>query len=287
MLLILQNHIIGKLEIKYIFATSLKRNKRYKPMNRILVFIMLISSLSYCLAQEKTDTSPDEFKKFTTFGFHVLDHSGIWGGAIPMYPDGESPVSQNYSAFGYGLNINYNFSKSVSVFFDGTIFSRKTPGAYQGGYGTSLWVFEMNQYNTNLIGPFSDDAYYFVNGTGLRLGIKGYLSRKKIQPWFGLSYGFYSWNVGYYTEDKKKTWGSAGGTMGNLHYMNFGVDIISRDLGIGATIFFDFGSPVTKFKIDDLFNDGWNYNSQEGIHLMGYNRIGISLMFINKPKNKI
>ncbi|NSW93448.1 MAG: hypothetical protein HPY62_01935 [Bacteroidales bacterium] len=240
---------------------------------------------------QKADIPEAKFKPFFSMGFNILMHNGIYGGTVPARPDGGSFYPSGgdpYTGLGFGVNMGFRISEFLGLYFDINRYDSKTPVAYAGGYATSDWVFEMNDYNTRLIGPFSENANYLISTTGMRLGVRLYapLKKKQIQPWYGIYYGYYNVTLGVYSEDKKSTYGNTNEDVTGLTYLNVGVDFWDKSRSFGGTLFAEFGSPVVRnYKIEDCLHTGWVFQDYgEGTHLFGYNRIGLSLNFVSSRK---
>ena len=241
-------------------------------------------------AEPAGSQSPAPFSPFLSAGFNGILHNGIFGSTVPARPDGgtfHSTGGDPYLQFGFGVNIDYHFIPNLALHFDINAYSNTTPVAYKNGYASSFWVYEMTGYSNNLIGPFSEDANYTVSATGMRLGLRLYpLKNSKIQPWYGLYYGYYTWRIGVFSKDKKSTYGNTSGSVSDFMLMNFGADFWNKDKTFGTSIFAEFGSPVARnYKIENCLKTGWTLQDYgEGSHLFGYNRIGVSLNFGTKKK---
>lgn len=226
-----------------------------------------------------------EFKPYFSSGFNILMHQGIFGSTVPARPDGGSlnpNGGDSYLQYGFGVDLDYHFMSHLGLHFDINAYTNTTPVAFKGGYASSFWVFEMTDYSNNLIGPFSEDVNYTISTTGMRLGLKAYIFKdSRIQPWYGLYYGYYAWTIGIYSKDKKSTYGNTSGSTSSLMIYNLGIDFWTKDKSMGATLFAEFGSPVARnYQIDDCLKNGWTFQDYgEGTHLFGYNRIGLSLNF--------
>jgi hypothetical protein len=253
-----------------------ERASNFHFMKKILVLLLLFPAFAF---GQQQDQNP-KFKPFLSSGFNLLAHNGLWG-TTPAYPDGD-PRPLNYTGLGYGVDLDYHVMKYLAVHFDINAYSRRTPLAKKGGYATSDWVWEMDNYNQRLIGPFDRDMYYAVRSAGMRLGVKGYpFPMKYIQPWIGLYYGYYTYTIGVFSKDNKSTLGNTTGSLWEFSYFNAGVDFWTKDRSFGASVYCEFGSPVARnFKITNCLHDGWTYQDYgEGLHLYGFNRVGISLLF--------
>ncbi len=192
---------------------------------------------------------------------------GYLGGGIPI----ESP-------YGFGLSIDYNINSSLRFFFDGNFYTYRKQVGTEGQNSTSPWVFEMNNYTTNQI-SFNENAYFYLQTTGLRLGTKYGFQKNNFRPWAGAGIGFYAWKADYATADRSGSWGSDNGTTTGVTFL-LGVDyIFSRESKnpIMITIYCDLASPVANPVIEDLFHDGWTWNNAGGNHIMGPSRLGLSI----------
>jgi hypothetical protein len=258
----------------------------------LIVMVFSLSTFAQDLASGSTSENDLSFKPFLAVGFNLLVHNGIYGSTVPARPDGgdfNPNGSDPYTGLGFGINISYRFLEKIAIHFDINNYSSTTPVAYTGGYATSDWVWEMTDYSSRLVGPFAENANYNINTTGMRLGIKVYpVKLKKAEPWFGLYYGYYSVNLGVYTDDKKSSWGNIDENVVSPTYLNFGIDYWNKGLGFGGTIFAEFGSPVVRnYSIENCINTGWTMEDYgEGMHIFGYNRIGITLNFMSTKNNK-
>ena len=196
---------------------------------------------------------------------------GFAGGGIPI----ENP-------YGFGLSIDYNINPSFRLFFDGNIYTYRRQVGIEGQNSASFWVFEMNDYETNLIN-FTEDAYFYMQTTGLRLGFKYSLLKDSFRPWVGTGIGFYAWKADYATADRSGSWGSDNGTTTGVTFL-FGVDYIFNPESknpIMITFYGDMASPVAKPVIDNLFQDGWTWDNSGGNHIMGPYRFGLSIGFFH------
>lgn len=261
------------------------------PRGALLAIIIAISLVNPVSAQN-AENEAAIFKPGLIGGFNILMHNGIYGSTVPARPDGGAyyPTGGDpYTGLGFGVNIDYRFMEKISLHFDINNYRSSTPVAYAGGYATSDWVWEMTDYSQRLVGPFTDDANYIINTTGMRLGIRLYpVKIKSLEPWFGVYYGYYTWNIGVFSGDKQSTYGNTSGSESEVMYMNFGIDFWDKSRSFGATLFLELGSPVARnYSIENCLVTGWTLEDYgEGTHLFGYNRIGVSLNFISGKKQK-
>ena len=152
------------------------------------------------------------------------------------------------------------------------------PFGIAGQYSSSFWVYEMTGYESHVIGPFTDDAYFYMDTTAMRLGIKYDLRTTGARPWMGVGYGIYSWKAEYATADRTGTWGSDEDLVYGTTFL-LGVDLPLGDTSM-ISVFGDFASPVANEFIEDLFHDGWTWDNSGGSHVMGPYRFGVSFGFL-------
>jgi hypothetical protein len=239
---------------------------------------------------QKEAESNVPFKSYFSGGFNLMMHNGMYGSTVPARPDGGSynpHGSDKYTGLGFGVKIDYRIIELIALSFDINNYTSTTPVAEAGGYASSDWVWRMNDYDTRLIGPFPNDAYYNITTTGFRLGLKIYpMKKEQIQPWYGIYYGYYAVNLGIYTKDEKSHWGSSDLNTGGLTFMNFGVDFWNKTKSFGGTGFLELGSPVVRnYLIENCLHTGWTFEDfGEGTHIFGYTRVGISLNFTSARK---
>lgn len=197
------------------------------------------------------------------------------------YAMGGAPVN----GYGFGVEIDFRPSRNIAFFFDITAHSWKFQVAREGSRSESDWVFEQNGYTTRYTGTFNRDVYFFMNTTIARIGTRYIFPlSEKMEPWVGLGYGFGAWTGNFLTTDKKSTYGNDSGNGLSLSYLA-GIDfhvtpLMDENSGFLLTIFIDVGSPVAKpIEINNLFYDGWTWESTAGEHAILPYRIGIAIGF--------
>lgn len=122
-----------------------------------------------------------------------------------------------------------------------------------------------------------------MEATGFRFGGKYIIGNNKIRPWVGAAFGYYKWTANYFNADKGKTYGKDEGYVTGVTYL-LGLDIEVMS-GIVITPFVDFASPVATYKMKDLIYMQWDIENDS--HIMGTNRIGVTLSFSpTGPKKK-
>jgi len=249
----------------------------------LFAFVINIKAQTDTIAREK------KFKPRLVMGFDFILHNGIWGGTVPAQPI-ESSVYIGGTPFiapGYGIIFNFRFMKNVSLFFDGNMYTRKTPVAYSGSYASSNWVSEQTGYTTNKIGPFDEDAFYKIKTTGFRLGLRGYLRHDKpLDPWVGLYWGYYGVSHGVYNKSDSKTWGNAYDYVSGISLFNAGLDFWNKSKTFGFSIFVELGAPGDRnYKIENCLHSGWTFTDYgEGEPIFGYYRLGFALLSSNSKK---
>jgi len=262
--------------------SDIKRSKRICRFFLIVMvsFALFLSTGTVSEAQIADSSSNIDNHKWTlSFGGVMMsgtvtpalwpDGTGGFGGGLPI----ERP-------FGFGLSIDYNIDRSLRLFLDGNFYTYRKQVGIEGQASSSQWVFEMNNYETDLIN-FSEDAYFYMQTTGFRFGAKYAFQKGGFRPWVGAGIGFYAWKADYATADRSGSWGSDNGTTTGITYL-FGVDyILGRESKkpIMIAFFGDFAAPVARPVIENLFHDGWTWDNSGGNHIMGPYRFGISIGF--------
>jgi len=197
---------------------------------------------------------------------------------LPTSGDDYGDMNPIERPYGFGLSVDYKISPSMRLFLDGNFSTYRKQVGVKDEYSTSFWVYEMTDYESQIIGPFTDDAYFYMNTTGMRLGVKYDLPRKGFRPWLGAGFGIYSWKADYATADQTQSWGSDSGTASGLTFL-LGVDLFVGQNSM-ITLFGDFTSPVANPVINDLFQAGWTWDNVGGNHVMGPYRFGVSFGFL-------
>ncbi len=257
----------------------------------LVLFGLSLSTYTVSKAQIVDGTSPNADTVQISPVFHKwgLSFGGVLmsGTVTPaLWPAGEGnnfggglPIE---SPFGFGLSIDYNIDSSLRLFLDGNVYTYRKQVGVEGQSSTSPWVFEMNDYATNLIN-FTEDAYFYMQTTGFRFGVKYGIQKNNFRPWVGAGIGFYAWKVDYGTADRSGSWGSDNGTATGVTFL-LGVDyIFSRESKspIMITFYGDLSSPVANPVVENLFHDGWTWDNAGGNHIMGPYRIGFSIGFFH------
>jgi len=212
-----------------------------------------------------------------TFGFSGFAGSGLVAPPISPKYEGFSGMVPMESPFGFSIILDYATSPEFHLFLDGTVSTYQKLVAKKDGYGTGFWVYEQTGYTSHDVGPFPENAYFFMDTTGFRLGGK-YAMPGAISPWVGLGFGFYSWTAAFLTADRTKTWGSDSGYVSGITYL-LGIDFRPASNSFVFSIYFDGASPVANPKIYNLFGNGWTWDNVAGSNVMPPYRFGIMLGF--------
>ncbi|GIV41951.1 MAG: hypothetical protein KatS3mg034_1261 [Vicingaceae bacterium] len=250
-------------------------------MKLLFSFLMAVFYLSLFGQNQKEN---NEVKSKLYFGLTGNIHMGRWG-VVPVVPhDGNYPAFASgvpYTGKGLGIQFNWLSKSGFSVYFDVIGYSKKIDVAHKGGYASSPWVSEMTGYQTDLVGPFDEDAYFMVNTYAFRIGPRYYFfPGSSVRPWFGMYLGYYSYIIGIYNKNKTATWGSTNGETTEINLINLGTDFFSKDKSVVLSLFFEYGGVVPKnntYTIENCLVNGWTYKSEGGLHLIGYTRMGISI----------
>lgn len=239
------------------------------------------------ISVQSTENTGSDIKYWKTFApsfIGTLDFGKET--SMPCWPEtttsnygmGGAPVT----GYGFGVGIGYRPMKNLAFFFDITAHSWKFQVAEEGVRSEGDWVFEQTDYNTRFTGEFNRDVWFFMNTTQARLGARYIFPvNEKVEPWLGFGYGFSTWTGNFLTADKKSTYGNDTGTGFSLSYLagidfRIGSDEVDNS-GFLLTLFIDVGSPVAKpIEINDLFYDGWTWESTAGEHAILPYRIGLA-----------
>jgi hypothetical protein len=238
--------------------------------------LVVIALLAITPLFGQTEQSPESK---TLVGFSLA----LPGGRAPstaLTNSGET-IDKSY---GFGVILQRRIVKNAALFFDINLNTYNNKIGEQGTDVQSIWTVAESamhwdepgapqiQYVHNL----PTDVHFDMQSTGIRLGGKYYFGSSRIKPWAGLGFGFYKWQVNYFNEDKKQTYGSDEGFVTGLTYL-FGVDFkLINDIFI--TAFADLASPVAEYEIEGLFYPQWDITDYQA-HIMGPYRFGITLSF--------
>ncbi|MEA3317376.1 MAG: hypothetical protein U9R54_05420, partial [Bacteroidota bacterium] len=204
--------------------------------------------------------------------------------SMPCWPENTSSGfdfgGASVNGYGFGVGIDYRPFRKLVFFFDITAHSWMFQVAEKGSRSESLWVFEQTDYSTRYTGVFDRDVYFYMNTTLARIGARYIFPiSKKIEPWIGLGYGFGVWTGNFLSSDKKSTYGNDSNNNFSLSYLA-GIDFYVSPLMNKISVFIDVGSPVAKpIEIDNLFYEGWTWESSTGEHAILPYRIGLALGF--------
>ena len=195
------------------------------------------------------------------------------------YAYGGAPVH----GYGFGIAINYRPIRNLSVFFDITAHAWKFQVAQEGMQSESDWVFEQTDYISRYMAAFEQDVYFNMNTTQIRLGAKYIFPiHEKVEPWIGIGFGYAVWTANFLSSDKKSTYGSDTGNGTSLSYLA-GIDFRLKSSKeekseLLLTLFIDIGSPLAQpIEVNDLFYEGWTWESTAGEHAILPYRFGIAL----------
>jgi hypothetical protein len=186
-------------------------------------------------------------------------------------------------SYGFGIMIQGKISNHFTLFLDGNSYDYNILLAKKGADVQSVWTVEESATHwdetgaphTQYVLDLPTDVHFDMQTTGFRLGGKFVMGNNSIRPWAGAAFGFYRWTANYFNEDKSKSYGKDEGFVTGLTFL-IGIDLEPMQ-GIVVTPFVDLASPVATYKMTGLFYPQWDieYNS----HVMGTNRIGVSICF--------
>lgn len=194
---------------------------------------------------------------------------------LPSDYAGFNPID---SGWGAGLTFDYAPIPEIRLFLDGNYFTYRKQVGIAGQNSSGEWVFDMTGYSTNQL-HFSQDAYYDMDATGFRAGLKAVLPLRNLQPWVGAGYGYYYWKASYDTKDRSSSWGSTSGYVWGITYLA-GIDwwlSTSGTTGMFVRLYADLAAPAVFPVINNLFNSGWTWNETGGDLIMGAYRFGVAV----------
>jgi hypothetical protein len=241
-------------------------------------------------AKKSVSSGEDTGKSKFLIGFSGVLPIGTWP-ATALTNMGTTSFLKSQGSrvtrYGMGVIIQMKLSDNISLFLDGNAYDYNIFLAKKGADVQSVWTVEESATHWNESGApqvqyvhdLPTDVHFDMQATGFRLGGKYSLGNKKVRPWLGAGFGFYKWNANYYNEDKSKTYGSDNGFVTGLTFL-CGIDIELMP-GIFITPFADLASPVATYKMEGLFYPQWNIEYDS--HIMGTNRVGITLSFAPHP----
>lgn len=236
--------------------------------------LLVACGATFALAQEAAPAK----ERLWTFSFSGYAMSGkVETALLPTTTDDYADMNPMQRPFGIGIGIDYKLSPNLRVFLDGNVTTFRKLVGIEGENSASFWVYEMTGYESHEVGPFTDDAYFYMDTSGGRIGVKYDFPAKKARPWVGAGLGIYSWKAEYATDDRGGTWGSDDGIATGMTFLA-GVDFLLGNATV-ISLFGDFASPVANPVIEDLFHDGWTWDNVGGNHVMGPYRFGVALGF--------
>jgi len=228
-------------------------------------------------AQDSISNTESKQGKFSPRFFGTFD----WGRetSMPCWPEtntnsyslGGEPVS----GYGFGVGFDYKTASNIALIFDIAFHTWRYQVAEKGSRGTSMWVFEQTDYTSYYTGTFDRDAYFFMDATVMRFGVRYFFPvNEKLEPWVATAFGMAAWKGDFMTEDKSKTYGGDNGNGFGVSYM-VGVDVHTS---VTISFFLEGGYPVAKpIEVEDLIYSGWSWKSTAGEHAMLPYRFGISI----------
>jgi hypothetical protein len=252
------------------------------PRNTLVSILLLLATCASAGAQTGptlpgSTSAPAGHKWGVSFGGYAMS-GRVTTALLPVGGDDYADMNPIERPFGISIAIDYRIAPNMRLFFDGNVSTYRKQVGVAGQYSSSFWVYEMTGYESHVIGPFTDDAFFYMDTTAMRLGIKYDLRTAGARPWMGVGYGIYSWKAEYATADRTGTWGSDDDLAYGATFL-LGVDLPIGDTSL-ITVFGDFTSPVANEFIEDLFHDGWTWENSGGSHVMGPYRFGVSIGFL-------
>ncbi len=255
----------------------------------LLTAIVMLTVSGLCFSQDSIRSKKGNnirFKDRFMTGFTGVLPTGTWP-ATALTNMGTSSFlkgqGHNVKSYGFGVVIQMELMKNISLFLDGNLYDYNIFLGGQGEDVQSVWTVEQSathwdesgapqiQYVHNL----PTDVYFDMQASGFRLGGKYILLDRKFRPWLGAGFGFYEWQVNYCTKKKDQTYGNDKGFATGFSILG-GIDFVPFE-GTQITLFVDLGSPVANYHIEGLFYPQWDIDYSA--HIMGTNRFGMTISF--------
>lgn len=257
--------------------------------NTLLILVIFSLAIGDISAQE----SDAGYSKYL-IGFSAVYPTGTWP-ATALSNMGTTSFLQGQDhkvkSYGFGVLIQRNITKRISLFSDINLYSYNIFLASQGEDVQSVWTVEQSALHWDepdapqilYVHNLPTDVTFDMQSTGIRLGGKFYFLDKKFRPWCAVAAGYYKWTVNYYNGDQSSTYGNDSGYVPGITYL-LGVDFKFIE-GMNLTLFADLAAPVAKYNIEGLFYPQWDIEYSS--HIMGTTRFGLTLSFDSGKKKSV
>lgn len=207
------------------------------------------------------------------YGSIALGVAGFFELTPAAGPSGEATKAEEGPYFEAALELELR-GTGLRWFVDAAGSTRKELVARKDGYAAGPWVLNLAGTGDPRVGPFPFDTYFHSDTAAIRTGAKFVLGEGRIRPWIGASVGAWFWVFEYANADRTKRYGKDSGTAFGLSYMG-GLECWVTER-FALDVFADLAAPVAKIRIDDLFRDGWTWESTTGNHVMGPYRFAVA-----------
>ncbi|MCK5218308.1 hypothetical protein KAR10_02225 [bacterium] len=179
------------------------------------------------------------------------------------------------NAWGAGLGIELKLDEFFAVSLDGGISRWEKLLAKENGYAVGDWVWEQSGYTDARIGPFPRDVKYYMDTTMMRLGGKYFAMGGTFQPWIGASLGIYAWQAIIGNREQEVKYSEISSDISFSPALQVGMDFVFDEFAI--RIFSDYGTAAVNPYFENLFRDGWTFETLGGEHVEGVLKFGIAL----------
>ncbi|NOY38168.1 MAG: hypothetical protein GXO83_11430 [Chlorobi bacterium] len=219
---------------------------------------------------------------FRALGTLDMGHARV----MPCWPENQSEKYGNgkFPVYGYGAGITFDYRPllHIALFTDITTHHWKFRVGGKDQRSESDWILQQTDSVTRYTGTWDQDIYFRMNAIQVRLGMR-YIQpvNDKIETWAGFGGSITTWKGIVSAKDQFGSYGLDDGT-GFSVFAQAGVDLYIHPVkgdktGFIMSLFIDVGSPLAKpLRIDNLFNNGWNWDNRQGEFAVLPYRFGVA-----------
>jgi hypothetical protein len=253
-------------------------------MKRLILIIIVFCLIFANLFAAQVGKGGDEGKYWNTVSFRFMGtlNMDLFAGFDFNTPSLKQEGSFMLEGYSFGTGIFIRPLKFFDVFADINYHRTKFLVGKAGEVLTGPWVNVV--FGTPTSPPLDNDTYYHSSVFFLRPGIRLiYPKNKKVEPWFGVSYGFAIWEVSFGSKDQSKTYSDIVTGDNSGFTLLAGTDFHFYDKKTGKRLmtfglFFDWGRVLAApLHMDNLFWDGCAWDSEQQTPGIPAFRFGVSL----------